>query len=71
MTYGRVALFVSAFAFSATEQTVDFAGNVAAVHGLNTITQAGKVPARDMFTDMFAKQHGVWMALSAQETALR
>src|SRR5271170_4666313 len=35
-----------------TEQTVDFAGDAAVVHGLNTITQSGKVLARERFTDV-------------------
>jgi len=55
---------------NATEQTVDFAGDAAVVHGLNTITQSGKAPARVRFTDVFVKQNGRWMALSAQETAI-
>ena len=58
------------FIMNATEQTVDFAGDTAVVHGLNTITQAGRVLARERFTDVFVKQNGSWMALSAQETAI-
>ena len=58
------------FMMNATEQTVDFAGDAAIVHGLNTITQSGKVLARVRFTDVFVKQNGSWMALSAQETAI-
>jgi len=58
------------FTMNATEQTVDFAGDTAVVRGLNTITQSGKVLARMRFTDVFVKQNGSWMALSAQETAI-
>ena len=53
-----------------TEQTVDFAGDTAVVHGINTVSQSGKVLARERFTDVFVKQNGNWMALSAQETAI-
>ena len=56
--------------FTETEQTVDFAGLAAVVHGVNTITQPGKAPRRDRFTDVFVFEHGTWRALSAQETAL-
>ncbi len=58
------------FIMSATEETVDFAGDAAVVHGLNTITESGKVLTRQRFTDVFVKQNGNWMALSAQETAI-
>jgi hypothetical protein len=51
-----------------TEQAVDLAGNLAVIHGLNTITQSGKVLNRERFTDVFINQNGGWMALSAQET---
>jgi hypothetical protein len=52
-----------------SEQTVDFAGkNAAVVHGLNTISQGGKVVMRLRYTDVYVKQNGRWMALSAQET---
>lgn len=58
------------FTMNPSEQTVDFAGDTAVVHGLNTIKQGDKVLARERFTDVFVKQNGVWMALSAQETAI-
>jgi Domain of unknown function (DUF4440) len=52
-----------------SEQTVDFAGNGAAVvHGLNTVSQGGKVELLLRYTDVYVKQNGRWMALSAQET---
>jgi hypothetical protein len=57
------------FAMNPTEQTVDFAGAAAVVHGVNTVTQSGNVLARERFTDVFVNQDGNWMALSAQETA--
>ncbi len=52
-----------------SEQTVDFAGkNAAVVHGLDTVSQAGKVVLRLRYTDVYVKQNGRWVALSAQET---
>jgi ketosteroid isomerase-like protein len=53
-----------------SEQTVDFFGNTAIVHGLNSITRGGKVVLRLRYTDVYAKQHGQWIAVSAQETAI-
>jgi hypothetical protein len=61
---------IEPFTMNATEQTVDFAGDAAVVHGLNTVTQSGKVLSRERFSDVFIKQNGSWMALSAQETAI-
>jgi Domain of unknown function (DUF4440) len=52
-----------------SEQTVDFAGKSAAVvHGLNTVLEGGKVVLLLRYTDVYVKQNGRWMALSAQET---
>lgn len=52
-----------------SEQTVDFpATTVAVVHGLNTVSQGGKVVILLRYTDVYVKQYGRWMALSAQET---
>jgi len=59
-----------AFTMNATEQTVDIVGDTAVIHGVNTLTEAGNVLARERFTDVFVKQNGTWMALSAQETAI-
>lgn len=59
------------FTMKPTEQTVDFAADAAIVHGVNTITQSGKIPQRVRFTDVFVKRNGIWMALSAQETTIR
>jgi Domain of unknown function (DUF4440) len=58
------------FAMTPTEQAVDIAGDLAVIHGLNTITQSGKVVNRARFTDVFINQNGSWMALSAEETAI-
>lgn len=52
-----------------SEQTVDFpAKSVAVVHGLNTVSQGGKVAILLRYTDVYVKQNGRWRALSAQET---
>jgi uncharacterized cupin superfamily protein len=61
-----------AYAQTTSEQTVDFAAteNVAVVHGLNTISEKGKVVLRLRYTDVYVNQRGRWMALSAQETAI-
>jgi hypothetical protein len=59
-----------AYTQTTSEQTVDFAAaNVAVVHGLNTISEKGKVILRLRYTDVYVNQKGQWMALSAQETA--
>ena len=58
------------FTMTPTEQAVDLAGDLAVIHGLNTITQAGKVLKRERFTDVFISQNGRWLALSAQETGI-
>jgi hypothetical protein len=58
------------FTFNASDQTVDIAGDSAVIHGINTLMQNGKVLERERFTDVFVLQNGVWLALSAQETAL-
>lgn len=56
--------------FNASDQIVDVAGDTAVIHGINTVTQDGKVLARERFIDVFVLQNGVWMALAAQETKL-
>ncbi|MDT5327629.1 MAG: hypothetical protein QOF25_4781, partial [Mycobacterium sp.] len=56
--------------FAASDQVVDIAGDTAVIHGINTLTQDGKVLDRQRFTDVFVLQNGVWMALSAHETKL-
>ncbi|WAM11962.1 nuclear transport factor 2 family protein [Rhodococcus sp. JS3073] len=58
------------FTMNATEQSVDIVGDTAVIHGVNTLTESGNVLARERFTDVFVKQNGTWMALSAQETAI-
>ncbi|MFC0446829.1 nuclear transport factor 2 family protein [Rhodococcus jostii] len=59
-----------AFTMNPTEQTVDIVGDTAVIHGVNTLTETGNVLARERFTDVFVKQDGEWLALSAQETAI-
>jgi len=51
-------------------ETVQFAGNVAIVHGINSVSQGGHVVLRLRFSDVFANEHGRWKAISAQETAI-
>jgi hypothetical protein len=55
-----------------SEQTVDFdsTGHAAVLHGLDTITQPGKATWYKRFTDVFFKQDGKWMAVSAQENVV-
>lgn len=55
-------------AFDASDQIVDVYGDSAVIHGVNTVTQAGEVVARERFVDVFILQDGVWKALTAQET---
>jgi hypothetical protein len=55
-------------AFNASSQIVDVYGDSAVIHGINTVTQDGKVVARERFIDVFLLQNGVWKALTAQET---
>jgi len=57
------------FTMNPSEQFVDIAGDTAVIHGVNTLIQDGEVIAVERFTDVFVLQNGVWMALSAQETA--
>jgi hypothetical protein len=53
-----------------SEQTFDFAGAADVVHSLNTLMQSGKTLARGRYTDVYVKQNGTWMALSAQKTTI-
>jgi hypothetical protein len=64
------ALKKEPFTMNPSEQTVDFAGDTAVVHGLKTLVQSGKTLARVRYTDVYVKQNGTWMALSAQETQI-
>jgi hypothetical protein len=57
------------FAMNPTDQIVDTTGDTAVIHGVNTLTQSGRVLAKERFTDVFILQNGTWMALSAQETS--
>jgi hypothetical protein len=56
------------FTMNPTEQTVDFAGDAAIIHGINTLVQVGKTIAHERFTDVFVNRNGTWLAISAQET---
>ncbi|WP_029117131.1 nuclear transport factor 2 family protein [Mycobacterium sp. URHB0044] len=56
--------------FNASDQIVDIAGDTAVIHGINTLTQDGKVLDRERFIDVFVLQNGVWLALAAQETVI-
>ncbi len=67
----RAAARPSPFTEKWTEQTVDFAGNAAVVHGLSTVTDHGKVILRQRYTDVYEKTNGHWIPLSAQETAIK
>jgi ketosteroid isomerase-like protein len=58
------------FTMHATEQTVDFAGDAAVVHGLNTLSRSGKVVMRQRYTDVYVKRNAVWLAWSSQETEI-
>jgi Domain of unknown function (DUF4440) len=58
------------FTMNPSEQMIDVAGDTAVIHGVNTLTQDGKVVATERFTDVFALMNGNWMALSAQETKI-
>jgi hypothetical protein len=69
-TQELAALKKETFTMNPSEQTVDFAGDAAVVHGLNTLVQSGKARARERYTDVYVKENGTWMALSAQETEI-
>jgi hypothetical protein len=57
-----------AYAMKLGEQSVDFFGNTAIVHGVNTVSKSGKVVMRLRYTDVYVKQNGTWRIASAQET---
>lgn len=54
-----------------SEQTVDFIGEGAIVHGINAISAQGKILLKLRYTDVYSKASGHWIAVSAQETAIR
>lgn len=60
------------FKIALSAQTVDFNpnGDAAVLHGLDTITQSGRPPKRQRFTDVFYKVNGSWLAVSAQENVI-
>jgi len=52
-------------------ETVQVIGSVAVARGIVTRTnQSGQVVWRALFTDVFAKRHGKWQAVSAQENQI-
>ncbi len=53
-----------------SEQTVDFAGDAAVVHGVSTVTLPGKTVLRLRYTDVYVKRGGHWLTVSAQETKM-
>jgi hypothetical protein len=59
-----------AFTMNPSEEIVIVNGDVAVIHGINTLIQSREVLARERFTDVFLIRHDNWIALSAQETAL-
>jgi hypothetical protein len=61
---------VQFFSMTPNEQIVDLAGDIAIVHGVNTMDYGSRGQQRVRFTDVFILQNGTWMALSAQETAI-
>jgi Domain of unknown function (DUF4440) len=58
------------FTMKPSGQTVDFAGDVAIVHGVNAIAQPNHPVEQVRFTDVFVLQSGHWKAISAQETSI-
>jgi IS4 transposase len=60
------------FMITLSEQTVDFNpdGDSGVLHGLDTITQPGKSTRYQRFTDVFFKENGTWLAISAQENVI-
>ena len=57
------------FHIKLSHQTVDLdaGGDAAVLHGIDTITQPGKPTRFQRWTDVFFKENGTWMAVSAQE----
>src|ERR1043165_1956912 len=46
-------------------------GDIAIVHGVNTVERPGRPVTRVRFTDVFIYRGGAWRAISAQETLQR
>jgi hypothetical protein len=67
----RAAAKPSPYTEKWTEQTVDFAGSAAIVHGVSTVADHGKVILRQRYADVYEKANGHWIPLSAQETAIK
>lgn len=53
-----------------SDRSVVFVGDVAIVHGLNTIVQEQRVLIRLRYTDVYVHDDGNWLAVSAQETPI-
>ncbi len=66
---------LAAFLQTTSDQTVDFAGNVAVVHGILT-TRSNRdwmsmaAVSRARYTDVYVKDASGWKVLSAQETPI-
>jgi hypothetical protein len=60
------------FTIALSEQTVDLNpnGDSGVLHGLDTIAQPGKPTKYQRFTDVFFKENGTWLAVSAQENVI-
>ncbi len=54
----------------ASEQTVDFFGDVAIVQGVLTAARRFGLPLRFRYTDVYRMLGGVWLLKSAQETTI-
>ena len=52
------------------QETVDFAGTAAIVHGVSTNVQKGKT-FRERYVDVYQFINGRWQAISAQETLVK
>ena len=65
-----LVLMPKPYSQNTSEQTVDFAGDTAIVHGINTIKQGALVVLRLRYTDVYVKDGTTWRALSAQETPI-
>ena len=65
-----LVLMPKPYSQNTSEQTVDIAGEIAIVHGINTIKQDAQVVLRLRYTDVYVKTGNTWRALSAQETPI-
>lgn len=65
-----VQMTVATVATPAKADSCADAGDIAVIHGVNTVSPDGRVLDREQFADVIVLQDGVWMALSAQEAML-